>query len=258
MIDVSIMISVFNGAPLVRERVLDFMKAMTATRWSWEILLIDDGSTDATAEECRALTTQFPYCRFLGHSENKGRGFRIRQHIPECQGDVIGYVDVDRSTPAYNAIALLIALENGFDVAEVYRHYRLGWRSWPWTLHRFLGHCIYQWIVSQTLGLQDHDTESGFKFFRRNALEDIREQSFAPGWFWDTEMIANAHRLGLRVAEIHSVFTHTARTTSTVRFLPDAFRQWRELRHHLKTRGPACVQPDCCAHETPIRRYAEI
>ena len=158
----------------------------------------------------------------------------------------MGYIDADSSTsPAY-LVPVLRALEEGAEVAEAHRFYKIKPKEFPFIAHRLAAHIVYRRLVQIMLGLRGHDTESGFKFFRRGVLEKLMEQTRAPGWFWDTEIIANAHRMGLFVADIPSLFVRTPHMASTVKLARDSWVQWRSLREYARSLGNRSLRGACC------------
>ncbi len=244
MVDVSIILSSYNSAALLEARVHDFEAVLARHLWSWEILLCDDGSSDQTRDICQGLVESSPKRRFFSHPVNQGRGATVRSAILQSQGRFIGYADMDRSTPADYLVPVLQALESGYDVAETSRKYVLKPITFPFIAHRYLAHKTYAWLVKIILGIEGHDTEAGFKFFRRDALLELHRVTHAARWFWDTEIIANAHRLGLRVAEIPSLFVRIP-FQSTVHLLPDSIRQLRHLLHYARHYGRD-LRRTCC------------
>jgi len=73
------------------------------------------------------------------------------------------------------------------------------------------------------------DTETGYKFFRRRTLIPVLDAIADPGWFWDTEFMVRAARLGLRIEEIPGAYIRRADKTSTVRGVRDSFRYFAKL-----------------------------
>lgn len=246
MMDVSVILPCYNSAFLVEKRVRDFENVLTRTRWSWEILLCDDGSRDGTAAICQRLAQESQACRFFPASANRGRGKNVCDGILQSRGTWVGFADVDFSTDAIYLIPILQALESGYSVAEANRTYKLRFTHFPFIFHRFSAHLVYATLVRLCLGIEGHDTETGFKFFRREAALQLIAMSKAQGWFWDTEVIANAHALKYSVAEIPSLFIRTKGMGSTVRLLQDSWTQFRSLMrlaYHYRghrLRGACC------------------
>ena len=79
------------------------------------------------------------------------------------------------------------------------------------------------------LGTSLRDTETGYKFFRRQALLPLLEEVRDPGWFWDTEVMVRAEQRGLRIAEIPGAYVRRFDKTSTVRGLRDSFQYFGKL-----------------------------
>jgi hypothetical protein len=87
----------------------------------------------------------------------------------------------------------------------------------------------YSLLVRRLLGVPLLDTETGFKFFRRETLLPVLDAIHDPGWFWDTEFMVRAHLRGLRIAEIPGAYVRRDDKTSTVRGLRDSWTYFRKL-----------------------------
>jgi hypothetical protein len=81
----------------------------------------------------------------------------------------------------------------------------------------------YSFLVRKLLGVSLRDTETGYKFFRREALLPVIDAIEDPAWFWDTEFMVRAARRGLRIAEIPGAYVRRDDKTSTVRGMRDSF-----------------------------------
>jgi hypothetical protein len=122
------------------------------------------------------------------------------------------------------------AIERGADVATVRRIYAFQLRS----LDRYAMSRGYSYLVRRLLGVSLRDTETGFKFFRREPLLPVLDAIEDGRWFWDTEFMVRSVRRGLRVAEVPGAFVRRSDKTSTVRGLRDSWdyfgRLWRFRR----------------------------
>ena len=87
----------------------------------------------------------------------------------------------------------------------------------------------YSWLVRLLLRVPIHDTETGYKFFRRARGLPILDEIKDPGWFWDTEFMVRAVRRGLRLVEIPGAYVRRGDKTSTVRGLRDSVRYFGKL-----------------------------
>ncbi len=245
MVDVSIVLPCYNSSREILKRVDEFESVLSRTRWTYEIVLADDGSTDPSSELCKRLAMRNPHRRYLPSDTNRGRGKNVSDAFLLCAGKYVGFADVDSSTSASYVVPLLIALEKGADVAVANRTYKIRFFELPFIFHRLAAHLAYRGLVRRILGLRHHDTESGFKFFRAEAAKSLCSISTATGWFWDTEVMANAHLLGLRITEFPTVFLRTPGMGSTVRLLRDSWVQGLALlkfrwRHRKQTFRTVC------------------
>jgi glycosyltransferase involved in cell wall biosynthesis len=246
MTDVSLIIPCYNSASSLEKRVADFEAVLQCTHWSWEILLCDDASRDDTPRICRELAEAAPERRrYLPSAVNRGRGRNVADGLRATTGRIVGFSDADASTSAAYLVPAVQALESGFDIAEANRAYKIEPTKLPYIAHRLFAHMVYSALVAKVLDIHGHDTETGFKFFRREVMVDLVSLCRSDGWFWDTEVIANAHRRGYRVADIPSLFVRTKGMPSTVRLLKDSWIQFRSLMRFAREnpgpwRGPCC------------------
>jgi hypothetical protein len=121
-------------------------------------------------------------------------------------------------------------------VATVRRIYAFQLRS----LDRYFMSRGYSWLVRKLLGTALNDTETGYKFFRKQTLLPVLDEIHDPGWFWDTEFMIRAERRGLRVAEVSGAYVRRFDKTSTVSGLRDSVRYFGKLlqfRRELRETG---------------------
>jgi hypothetical protein len=118
-------------------------------------------------------------------------------------------------------------IQRGADVATVRRVYAFQLRS----LDRYFMSRGYSWLVKKLLGVKLQDTESGYKFFRRDKLLPVLDAIEDRGWFWDTEFMVRAARRGLAIREVPGAFVRRWDKTSKVSGLRDSIdyfvRLWR-------------------------------
>jgi hypothetical protein len=97
------------------------------------------------------------------------------------------------------------------------------------SLDRYFMSRGYSWLVRKLLRVPYRDTETGYKFFRRETVLPLLDEIEDGGWFWDTEFMARAARRGLTVVEIQGAYVRREDKTSTVRGLRDSARYFRQL-----------------------------
>jgi glycosyltransferase involved in cell wall biosynthesis len=205
---------------------------------AYEILFVDDVSRDRTREIIRSITAANPRLdlRVILHDVNRGRGATVTDGFRAARGDVVGYLDVDLEVHARYIPSLVRAIEQGADVATVRRIYAFQLRS----LDRYLMSRGYSFLVRRLLDVPIHDTETGYKFFRRERLLPVLDEIEDGGWFWDTEFMVRALRHGLHIVEVPGAYVRRSDKTSTVSGLRDSVEYFAKLlrfRRALRARG---------------------
>jgi glycosyltransferase involved in cell wall biosynthesis len=175
--------------------------------------------------------------RVLLHDLNKGRGQTVTDGFRAARAPIAGYLDVDLEVHCRYIPSLVRAIERGADVATVRRIYAFQLGS----LDRYAMSRGYSFLVRRLLGVDFRDTETGFKFFRRETVLPVLDEIADPGWFWDTEFMVRAGRRGLRIEEVPGAYLRRYDKTSTVRGLKDSLRYFAKLvafRRALGSRQP--------------------
>ncbi len=212
----------------IRETLLDFGHP-------FEILFVDDVSRDNTRELIAKIVAENPGLdiRVILHEKNKGRGATVTDGFRAARGEIAGYLDVDLEVHSRYIPSLVRAILSGADVATVRRIYAFQARA----LDRYFMSRGYSWLVRRVLGSSLHDTETGYKFFRRETLLPVLDATKDAGWFWDTEFMIRAERRGLRIREIPGAYVRRWDKTSKVSGIRDSIDYFRRLLAFRKTLG---------------------
>lgn len=192
-----------------------------------EVIVVNDGSTDATAEIVRKFGEQHPSVRLVENPGNRGKGFSVRNGMLHAHGDVLLFSDADLSSPIEEVDKLLAALQSGADVAIGSRWVQKELQLKPQPFYRRLLGRIFNLALRAILGLNFKDTQCGFKAFRRSAAELVFPQQKIERWGFDPELLYLAQRAGLRIAEVPVAWSHSAGTR--IRPLRDGMRMFVEL-----------------------------
>lgn len=241
---VSLVVPAYNEQELLPGHLLRMLDYCATRPWRAEILVVDDGSTDATAELVSELAERHPEIRLLSSPENHGKGHAVRQGILAARGGVRGFTDADGSTPVDELDRLLTAIREGASVAIGSRARRDGARPVRAHLHRKLLGRAFNLVLRLLLGLVDRDgrpiadTQCGFKWFTAAAAEDIFRRSVEDGFAFDVEVLWLANRLELPIAEVPVEWADRGTTTVDLRRDP-----WRMLRAAARLRTRRSIDP---------------
>ncbi len=218
----SVVVACYNEEPHLAESFAELDDVLQDLHVPYEVIFVDDESRDRTRDVIDGIVRSHPRTaiRVLAHEQNKGRGATVTDGFRLAQGTVAGYLDIDLEVHARYIPALVKAIEKGADVATVRRIYAFQVRS----LDRYFMSRGYSWLVRYLLQTKVRDTETGYKFFRREALLPVLDEARDPGWFWDTEFMVRAERRGLRIVEVPGAYIRRWDKTSTVRGMRDSIR----------------------------------
>ena len=226
----SIVIPAFNEAGRLDRslaRIRDYFASGPLAAGSVEILVVDDGSSDATAEIVRRWMAEMPCVRLLQNPGNRGKGYSVRHGMLEARGDVALFTDADLSAPIEESSKLLAAIESGNDVAIGSRAIDRSLIFVHQSRFREIAGIIFNAFVKLFTGVPFHDTQCGFKAFARERSRIIFEQQRIEGFGFDPEILFLAQRHGLRSTEVPVRWAHDAATR--VRVLSDSLRMFADL-----------------------------
>lgn len=222
----SVVIPAYNEEerlPLALERVSHYLRR---SHPSCEIIVVDDGSTDGTAQLVAEWQQKTPGLRLVSNGRNRGKGYSVRHGMLEARGRVALFTDADLSAPIEEAAKLFAALESA-DVAIGSRDIDRSLIEIHQSRMRELAGIIFNWIVRLFTGLPFHDTQCGFKAFAMPESRIIFQQQRIEDFGFDPEILFLARRHGLRIAEVPVRWAHDARTK--VHVVRDSLRMFVDL-----------------------------
>lgn len=207
----SILIPSFNEEsrlPATLERIANYLRAF---EYETEVLVIDDGSTDGTAQVAESFRAAIPGLRVLLNGTNRGKGHSVRHGALESRGEYLLFTDADLSAPIEEASKLLSALET-HDVAIGSRAMNRALIGVHESGFREFAGIVFNKIVRFMLRLPFVDTQCGFKAFRREKCLPIFEQQTIERFGFDPELLYLARHCGLSVVEIPVRWSHSPAT----------------------------------------------
>src|SRR5579863_6034134 len=208
----SIIIPAYNE----RERISATLEKVIAYAreqgWAAEIIVVNDGSRDNTAEVVRGFAQKHAQIRLLENPGNRGKGYSVRNGMLHAQNDVMLFTDADLSSPISEADKLFAAIEQGADVAIGSRWLRaeLQTERQPW--YRQLYGRLFNLALRIVLGLKYRDTQCGFKAFTREAAQAVFTRQRVERWGFDPELLFLANKFKLRTVEVPVKWAHDHRS----------------------------------------------
>jgi hypothetical protein len=172
-----------------------------------EIIVVDDGSTDATADVARAF--QAPHCRIsLLRPPHRGKGAAIRHGVSVATGEIVVLCDADLQDSVREVISLLVALRNGADIAIGSRWLAPFESRSAQPFHRRVASRLYNLVAGHVLALPFKDTQCGLKTLTLDAATRVFPLLNLDGWGYDSELIHVALTRNLRVEEVDLHLVH--------------------------------------------------
>ena len=192
---ISIIIPCYNEAKVISQSLQEIKDFFNSKNWDYEVIVIDDGSTDNTVD----LVKNFEV-KLLINEKNRGKGYSIKKGVQNSSGDLILFMDADMSTPiaefdkleAYLSEYDIIIGSRSIFGAQVEKR-----QSWYKQLFGKLGNLL----IRLFLGLNFHDTQCGFKLFKKEVRNIFAAQTLER-WGFDFELLFIAKKRGYKIKEV--------------------------------------------------------
>jgi dolichyl-phosphate beta-glucosyltransferase len=168
----------------------------------YEVIVVDDGSTDGMIEVLEALTGEWGQLSVIRHLDNRGKGAAVKTGLRAGRGDLLLMTDADGSTPISEEGKLRAAILGGADLAIGSRMIEGGRAGVQRRRLRAATGRAFAWLVRMLFGMAVRDTQCGFKMFRRDVAMHLLSVCEEAGYLLDVEVLAWAHRLGYQIAEV--------------------------------------------------------
>jgi dolichyl-phosphate beta-glucosyltransferase len=223
---ISVVVPCYNETPRILPSLERIFAYMDANHPDYEVVLVDDGSTDGTAALAESRFGTCPQLRVLAYGPNRGKGYAVRIGSVRATGDLVLLSDADLSAPIDELEKMLPLIERGSDLVIGSRAHAQAEIRQHQPLYRELSGKLFNVLVRLVVMSGFRDTQCGFKLFRRTAMLPVLARQRIDGFAFDVEMIALARQAGLRISEVPVVWINSP--TSMVRLRP-ALRAFVDL-----------------------------
>ena len=195
--DLSVIIPAFNEADTLAKTVAR-VAALFATTPGVEIIIVNDGSSDATLSEAGGVAAVYANCRVVSYAANRGKGYALRRGFAEAQGRLVAFIDADGEIDP-SALFALLDHQKAAEVSVVVgkravRGVRPGYRQIMTHTVRLVGGRLFKLPVG--------DSQAGVKLFVKSDVADLVAHCREAGYLFDLELLALAHFRGLPIHEI--------------------------------------------------------
>ncbi len=225
----SVVVPCFNEEVRIGETLRVTLDYLAANAPESELIVVNDGSTDATGEIAGKILAETKIAtRLLENFPNRGKGAAVRAGLLAAREPIGLFFDADLSTPVDETPKLIEPIAN--DQVDIAFGSRALDRSLigihqPW--RREQGGRVFNLLVRVATGLPFWDTQCGFKAFRLDVCRPILKAARVNGFAFDVELLFLARRAGLRIREIPVRWNHAE--GSKVSFFRDSLRMLREV-----------------------------
>ncbi|MGB2762078.1 MAG: dolichyl-phosphate beta-glucosyltransferase [Minisyncoccales bacterium] len=234
----SIIIPAYNEEKRINKTLKEINEYLLKQDYDYEIIVVNDGSKDKTAEVVRELFSDIKNLRLIDNKENHGKGYVVRQGLMEAKGQYRVFTDADNSTSIDQIEKMWPEFQNGYEVVIGSRDIKGSVIAVPQSWWRIMLGNIFNLIVQLVSGLWGiWDTQCGFKGFTRKAVEDIFLKCKINRFAFDVEALVLAKRLGYKIKEIPVVWVNSPESTvgfkSMVKMLIEVLQiRWNLIMNH--------------------------
>ncbi len=166
----------------------------------FEIIAVDDGSNDNTALEIEKTAKKFPEVKQVLLETNSGKGYALLEGFNNSSGSHVLFLDADLDLPPQQTYRMFeIMLSDNSDIVIGSKRHKNSRLNYPW--HRRIISSVYYLMVKSLFGLSVHDTQTGIKLFRREALEYTNPRMLVKRFAFDLELLVIADEKGFKISE---------------------------------------------------------
>lgn len=227
LVDISIVVPAYNEERRLPPTLLDLVDYFDRQSLAYEIIVVDDGSTDGTSEVVRKFERVREQVKLIQLPKNYGKGHAVRLGALNTHGKTILFADADGATPVSEFSKLYEAIQGGAEIAIGSRALYSEETKVSTSFHRKILGRIFNSIVNSLLLPQLKDTQCGFKMFSRSAGLFLFKQQRSDRFSFDVELLYIARKAQIGIREISVNWTNIP--GSKVNLIVDSFTMFRDL-----------------------------
>ncbi len=227
----SVIVPAYNEERRIGPTLEKLVGCLSSRRFEWEILVVDNGSDDATSAVVESWSSEVPQVR-LESLPTAGKGLAVRHGMLQATGELRFMCDADMSMPVGHIDDFLKRMADGYDIVIGSRQTE-GARRFGEPLMRHLMGRVFNWVVRLVAVGGFQDTQCGFKMFRGVVADEVFKRQRATGFGFDVEVLFIAKRRGASILEMaidwhHEPSSKISPVLDSVRMVKDAvLTRWR-------------------------------
>lgn len=209
----SVIIPAYNEESRIKATLEAIYNYLSRQNYSWEAIVISDGSSDKTVEMVFEFISNKPEFSLIANTLNRGKGFVVKQGMLQAQGDFRLFTDADYSTSIEQMEKFWPCFDEGYDIVigsiEVSGAMINEQAQW---YRRFLGH-YSKYLIRIVAGLwKIRDTQRGFKCFSAKSAQDIFSRARIDRFGFDIELLALAKKMGYKIKEMPVIWNNPGKS----------------------------------------------
>lgn len=239
-IQLAVVMPAYNEAENIEANLLETSRVLNTFAESYEILAVNDGSTDKTMANIKLATLKDSHIKLVNHEPNKGKGYSIR-HGVSCvkNAEYIAFLDSDLELPPTMLKNFLEQMQKvDADIAIGSKMHKESNLKYPLT--RRIMSVGYYTLLKLMFHMKIKDTQTGIKLFKSSVIKPICEGLSTNGYAFDIEILATATKMGYSIIEmpIELVFKRDRRQKSrfTLKTVYTIFKETMKIKKSLKKR----------------------
>jgi dolichyl-phosphate beta-glucosyltransferase len=198
----SIIVPAYNEAERLPKTLLNMDKQLARAEYSYEIFVVNDGSTDNTAAIVKNMTKMVRNLKLIDLRENVGKGGAVRQGMLLSSGKIRLFTDADNSTSIDQFDKMMPFFKDGYEIVIGSRAVKGAELDPPESWYKQIGGRLGNLFIQALLLPGIWDTQCGFKAFTEEAAQKVFKISRVGGWGFDVEVLSLAKKMGYRIKEM--------------------------------------------------------
>jgi dolichyl-phosphate beta-glucosyltransferase len=220
----TIVIPAYNEEKNIEGTLKEISEYLIKEAFTYEIIVVDDGSSDKTFESAQSCSSLFSNFKILKNPINKGKGYSVKRGVLEARGNTVLFMDADNSTSIYEFNKFLPYLKEGYDVVIASRRLKSSVVDEPQPFLRAAMGKFFIFLSRALLNLKSKDFNCGFKAYNMKSARFMFELQKMNDWSFDVELLFLIHKFKLKIKEVPVRWVH--KSGSKVRPFRDGVRSF--------------------------------